>query len=71
MRIFVKVKPNARGNRIEKIGDDQFLIWVKQRPHKNKANQAAIEILAEYFGVAKSCVRLLRGRASRQKQFQI
>jgi len=71
MKISVKLKPNAKENRIEKIDRDQFSIRVKARPQKNEANQAAIEILAEYFGVSKSGVKLLRGHTTRQKLFEI
>jgi len=71
MRISVRVKPNAKENRIEKIGDKQFLVRVKARPQKGRANQAVTKVMAEYFGVAKSCVTLLRGQASKQKIFEI
>ena len=71
MKISVKLKPNAKENRIEKIDRDQFSIRVKARPQKNRANQAAIEILADYFGVSKSGIKLLRGHATRHKLFEI
>lgn len=71
MRISVKVKPNARENRIEKTGDNQFSVRVKAKPQKGEANQAVIEILAEYFGIAKSRIALQRGATSKQKIFGI
>jgi len=71
MKISVKLKPNAKEDRIEKISENQFSIWVKARPQKGKANQAAIGILAEYFGVSQSRVKLLKGQTSRYKQLEI
>ena len=71
MKISVRVKPNAKENRIEKTGDKQFLVRVKARPQKGQANRAVIEVMAEYFGVAKSCVTVLKGQASKQKIFEI
>jgi hypothetical protein len=71
MKINVLVKPNAKENRIEKIGNNQFSVQVKARPQRGKANQAVIGVLAEYFGVAKSCVVLLKGEKSKQKVFSI
>jgi len=71
MKISVNVKPNAKQERLEKIAEDNFLVWVKERPQDGKANQAATKILAEYFGVAKSQVILLRGQTSRHKIFEV
>lgn len=71
VKIAVEVKPNARQSRIEKSGSNQFCVWVKSKPHKGQANKEVIGMLADYFGVAKSCITLLKGQASRKKLFQI
>ena len=71
MKIAVSVKPNAKENRVEKTGSACFAVRVKARPRQGRANEAVIEVLAEYFGIAKSQIRLLRGRASRQKMFEV
>ena len=71
MKIIVKVKPRAKENRIEQADKNQFSVWVKARPEKGRANQAVIEILAEYFGFSKSRITLLKGRRAKQKIFEI
>lgn len=71
MRISIKVKPNAKQERLERVSENSFSLWVKEKPQEGKANEAAAKILAEHFGVAKSEVVLLKGRASRQKIFEI
>jgi uncharacterized protein (TIGR00251 family) len=71
MKIFVKVKTNAKENRIEAMGNNQFSVRVKARPKQGEANQAVIEALAGYFDVSKSCVMLLKGHTCRQKTFLI
>lgn len=71
MKIFVRVKPNAKQEKIEKAGERDFLIWVKEKPQEGKANQAVIRVLAEYFGVLKSEVILLKGQTSREKVFEV
>lgn len=71
MKIFVTVKPNAKQGRLEKVSENIFLVWVKEKPQEGKANQATIEILSEHFGIAKSKVTLLKGQTSRQKVFEI
>ncbi|MBM4140160.1 MAG: DUF167 domain-containing protein [Nitrospira sp.] len=71
MKISVKVKPNAKQERLEKIDEKNFSVWVKEKPQEGKANQAVIKILSDYFGVAKSEVILLKGQTSRQKIFEV
>jgi len=71
MKISVKVKPNAKQERIEKIDENNFSVWVKEKPQEGKANKAVIKILSDYFGVAKSDVILLKGQTSRQKIFEV
>lgn len=36
-----------------------------------KANEAVIKALAEYFGIAKSNIALIKGQASKHKIFEI
>jgi len=71
MRISVKVKPNAKQDKIEKINESHFLVWIKEKPQEGKANKAAIKVLSEYFGVPQSQVILLKGQSSREKIFEI
>jgi uncharacterized protein (TIGR00251 family) len=71
MKISVKVKPNARQEKIEKVNESHFLIRVKEKPQEGKANKAVIKVLAEYFGVPQSQIVLLKGQSSREKIFEI
>lgn len=71
MKISVRVKPGTKQEKIEKIGERDFIIRVKEKPQEGKANQAVIRVLAEFFGVAKSGVTLLKGQTAREKVFEI
>jgi hypothetical protein len=71
MKISVKVKPNAKQEKIEKVNESHFLVSVKEKPQEGKANKAVIKILAEYFGVPQSQVVLLKGQTSREKIYEI
>jgi uncharacterized protein (TIGR00251 family) len=71
MKISVKVKPNARQEKIERINESHFLIRVKEKPQEGKANKAVIKVLSEYFGVPQSQIVLLKGQSSREKIFEI
>lgn len=67
MKIFVKVKPGAREEKIVKISETNFSVAVKEPPIKGKANAAVIRVLAGYFGIAPSRLRILVGATSKLK----
>ena len=71
MKISVKVKPNARQEKIERINESHFLIRVKEKPQEGKANKAVIKALSEYFEVPQSRIVLLKGQSSKEKIFKI
>jgi hypothetical protein len=70
MKIQVKVKPNSRTEEVSREGDD-FVVKVREPPREGKANQAVIRLLAEYFGVPKSQVRILVGFSSKTKVIEV
>jgi len=71
MKIFVRVKPRARQKKIERVGKNQYVVSVKEPPQEGKANYALIKALAEYFGVPRTQIKILRGVTSRQKCVEI
>lgn len=71
MKITVKAKPGAREERVEKVGEEEFEVSVKEPPVKGAANRAITKALAEYFKISQYQVTLVSGFASRQKVFEI
>jgi len=71
MKIFVKAKPNSKNENIEQVDESHFIISVKEPPIQGKANEAIIRVIAEYFNVNRSQVRLASGFSSREKIFEI
>lgn len=71
MKFSVQVKPGAKQDRIEKIDETHFRVWVKAPPQDGKANLAAIKILSQYFDKPKSTIRLLHGAGSKTKIFEL
>ena len=71
MRINVKAKPLAGKERVVKISENDFEVWVKEPPVKGLANMATRNALAEYFNMAQSRIRLVSGFSSRNKIFEI
>jgi uncharacterized protein (TIGR00251 family) len=71
MKISVKVKPNSKTAKIEKISEEAFIANVKASPQDGKANLALIALLADYFNVPKSRITIIRGISSKQKLIEI
>lgn len=67
MKLVLKVKPGAKQNRVEKIAENQFKVWVKAPPAEGRANQAVIEILAEYLNLPKSKLEIVQGLSGKSK----
>lgn len=71
MKIFVRAKPGAHEEKVEKIDDTHFEVSVHAPPVKGLANQAIIKVVAEYFRIPPSRVRIVSGFTSRQKVIEI
>lgn len=71
MRISVRVKPNSKKEFVEKLGENEYVVRVKAPPAEGRANAAMIELLSEYFDVAKTRFAVLRGASSKNKIIEI
>lgn len=67
----VRVKPNAKQSRIQKHGEDDWVVSLQAPPIEGKANQALIKLLAKELGIPKSRIRIKSGRTSRHKLIDI
>ncbi|MDD3098208.1 MAG: DUF167 domain-containing protein [Candidatus Pacebacteria bacterium] len=71
MLIKVKVFSNAKKQKLIKKSKDNFEIQVKSKPLQGQANKEAIKVLAEYFEVPKSKVRIINGFRHTNKIFSV
>jgi uncharacterized protein (TIGR00251 family) len=70
MKINVKVIPNAKKNKIEKI-NDTYKIHLTAPAIQGKANNMLIEILSEHFNVKKNKIFIIKGEKNRNKVIEI
>jgi len=71
MEIKVTATPNAKFPAVVKINESNYKVKVNARAAEGKANARLVEILAEYFNVSKSHIRILKGANSRNKVVEI
>ena len=70
-KIAVTVKPNAKKGEVTRLSDTEYRVTVRPPAHDGKANDAVIDLLADYFGIAKSAVKIIRGHSSRHKLLEV
>jgi hypothetical protein len=70
LKIKIRVAPRSSRDEVVKTGDD-YLVRVKAQPKEGKANEAVIKLLAEYFEVTRSSVRITSGLSGRNKIVEI
>jgi len=68
MIIEIKVHPNSKKEKLKKLNENSYEIWIKQKPEDNKANIALIKTLKKYF---KKEVKIKTGFNSRTKRIEI
>lgn len=71
MKIIVKTKPGAKDNKIEKIDEANYIVYVKEPPINGRANAALVKLLAEYFDISPSLVEIISGFMARVKVVEI
>ena len=67
MKIFVKVKPKAGEEKVEKIDSTHYVVHTKEIPEKGKANEGIIRLLSTYFSIPQSNIQIISGQKSRTK----
>ncbi|HLH30681.1 MAG TPA: DUF167 domain-containing protein [Terriglobia bacterium] len=71
MTLKIRVIPNARKTEFAGYREGELLLRLNAPPVDGKANKAAVEFVARYFGVSRSSVELVGGERSRHKIFEI
>ncbi len=67
----VKVVPGASRNRVVGRYGDGVKIQVAAAPERGRANEAVIEVLAQWLGVRSSQLEIVKGQAQPRKTVAI
>ena len=70
-KLKVRVIPNAKKDEFRGYREGELVLRLNSPAIEGKANKAAVEFVAQFLGVARSAVLLVRGERSRHKIFEI
>ena len=62
----IRVTPHARQNKVVEC-DGVLRVYTTTAPENGRANDAVVKLLAEYFNVPKSRIKIIKGLTSRDK----
>lgn len=66
--ISVKAKPGSKqGDKLEQIGDHEYIAYLRARAHDGEANLALIKLISDFFDVPKTSITIKSGLTSRTK----
>jgi len=71
MLIKVKVFPCAREEEIVVKSQDSFEVRIKEKPQMGQANKGVIRVLAGYFKVPESKIKIVKGFREPSKILEI
>ena len=71
MKYQVTVKPGSFRDEVIEVGENELVVRARKKAHDGEANKAVIELLAEYFGVGKTKVQIIKGVTSKHKTIEI
>lgn len=72
MKYTTLIKPNSKkGPLVEKQVDGSLVVYIREPATEGKANNALIELLADFFDVPKTSIEILRGHKSRNKVIEV
>lgn len=59
--------PGAKKEKVEKISDDTFNVFVSVKARGGLANKRTLELLGDYLGVLPKTIRIVHGSRNHHK----
>lgn len=67
LTIEVKVKPKSKSSSLDKLTDNIYYAHIHSLAEKNKANLELLQLIATYFKVNQTQIKILKGLSSKNK----
>lgn len=71
VRIPIRVVPRSSRNRVVAVQGGALKLQVTAAPVDGAANRAVVELLADWLGVARASVAVVRGHSARDKLVEV
>ncbi len=71
MYIKIKVISKAHENSVKKGIDNIYIVRTTSVPKRGKANKMVQKLLADYLGVAKNNIKIIKGKTSKNKIIEV
>jgi len=68
MKLFVKLHPNSSQEKVVKLGEKNYEVWINEKPVDGKANNYLEKFLKKYFGKP---VKIISGFTNRKKVVEV
>ncbi|MFH1325234.1 MAG: DUF167 domain-containing protein [archaeon] len=68
MKLRIKLHPNSSQEKISRINEMEYEVWIKEKPINNRANIALVKLLQKYFNKP---VKINSGLNSKNKIVEI
>lgn len=70
MIIYAKVKPSSNEDKIEKVSENNYIIKIKEKAVKNKANIKLIKLISKHLNVSQKSITI-KNPNSRDKIIEV
>lgn len=71
MRLLVIVKPRSSKTKVIKISETEYQVKLTASPVDGQANEQLINLLSEYFDIAKSRIFIMKGKTGKKKIVEV
>ena len=69
--IRIKAFPNSKKQAIEETAPQVLRVFVREDAQQNRANDAVIRAVAEYYSIPRNKLRMISGHQKQSKLIQI
>lgn len=71
MKHTILVKPGSKKNEVIESLEGELIVRTTARAHDGEANKAVVQILAKYFKVGKTKIKIVSGEKSKRKIIEV
>lgn len=68
--LSITVHPNQKRTHLD-VNNNTVHVHVRSKPENGKANQEVLDYLCDELDISRSCIRMVKGHASRKKEVEI